>query len=321
MVHGDFSYERGAQNAASLSVDLFYAERIASEELRHDLEKSGYQLNRAEPLESMLEHRHASTSEVILLDCVGISPRHLAVLAQLDMDVARAGKRLVIVTSLDDLDAVFACFDSADPQFLVNPSRTDILLALGRAASIGQAKRLREMSEEERLRLLKLADQVEAIARRLEESERAAASGLSGLRDVKIAWKADIPTSRKPALEISNSPALPDPSYVRQIIHQRQARLRFFDGELFSDPAWDMLLDLTAARGEGKPVSVTSLCIASGVPATTALRWIKQLIDCGLFERTEDVSDKRRAFIALSDKAANAMAGYFHEFRQQALAA
>jgi len=36
-----------------------------------------------------------------------------------------------------------------------------------------------------------------------------------------------------------------------------------------ADPAWDMLLDLTAARAESRAVSVSSLCIAAGVPTTT----------------------------------------------------
>ena len=80
---------------------------------------------------------------------------------------------------------------------------------------------------------------------------------------------------------------------------------------MFADPAWDMLLDLTAARGESKRVSVTSLCIAASVPATTALRWIGQLIESGLFRRVEDMSDRRRAFIELTDPAAEAMARYF----------
>ena len=85
----------------------------------------------------------------------------------------------------------------------------------------------------------------------------------------------------------------------------------FFDADLFADPAWDMLLDLTAAHAEGQQVSVTSLCIAAGVPATTALRWIKQLVETGVFERVADAADKRRAFIALSDKSVDAMARYF----------
>jgi DNA-binding MarR family transcriptional regulator len=49
------------------------------------------------------------------------------------------------------------------------------------------------------------------------------------------------------------------------------------------------------------------------VPPTTALRWIGQLTGAGLFERIEDHSDRRRAFIALTDRAADAMARYFAE--------
>jgi hypothetical protein len=41
--------------------------------------------------------------------------------------------------------------------------------------------------------------------------------------------------------------------------------------DLFADPGWDILLDLYAARQEGKQVSVSSLCIAAAVPPTTAL--------------------------------------------------
>ena len=108
-------------------------------------------------------------------------------------------------------------------------------------------------------------------------------------------------------------PPLPDPRLVRRIIRQRQLRARYFDGDLFADPAWDMLLDLTAARVEHTRVSVTSLCIASGVPPTTALRWIGQMIDAGLLERVEDETDRRRAFVMLTDKAADRMARYFAE--------
>jgi len=79
-----------------------------------------------------------------------------------------------------------------------------------------------------------------------------------------------------------------------------------------------VLLDLTAARAEHTRVSVTSLCIASGVPPTTALRWIGQMTEVGLFERIEDDSDRRRAFIALTEKAADAMARYFAELGRNA---
>ena len=98
---------------------------------------------------------------------------------------------------------------------------------------------------------------------------------------------------------------------VRGIIRARQMRLRFFGEDLFADPAWDMLLDLTAARGEHRRVSITSLCIASGVPTTTALRWIKLLEQSGLVQRIEDETDRRRAFISLTDRGTDAMARFF----------
>src|SRR3546814_19974187 len=65
-----------------------------------------------------------------------------------------------------------------------------------------------------------------------------------------------------------------------------------------------------AARLEHKRVSVSSLCIAAAVPATTALRWIKSMTDEGLFVRRADNNDGRRIFIELSDKAAGAMSAY-----------
>jgi DNA-binding transcriptional ArsR family regulator len=106
-------------------------------------------------------------------------------------------------------------------------------------------------------------------------------------------------------------PPLPEPRLLRQLIRQRDRRRRYFKGDYFADPAWDMLLDLAAARAENKKVSVTSLCIASGVPQTTALRWISDLIDAGLLERMDDTLDRRRRFIAITDEAANAIARYF----------
>jgi DNA-binding MarR family transcriptional regulator len=74
---------------------------------------------------------------------------------------------------------------------------------------------------------------------------------------------------------------------------------------------WDMLLDLTAAHAEGQKVSVTSLCIAANVPATTALRWLSQMVEAGVFRRAADPMDRRRVFIELSDASITAMAGYF----------
>ncbi len=55
-----------------------------------------------------------------------------------------------------------------------------------------------------------------------------------------------------------------------------------------------------------------------GVPPTTALRWIAQMRETGLVERVEDETDKRRAFITLTDKAADGMARFFAELGKDA---
>lgn len=98
---------------------------------------------------------------------------------------------------------------------------------------------------------------------------------------------------------------------IRKMIRMRRLRDKHFPSDLFGDPAWDMLLDLMAARIDRRPVSVSSLCIASAVPATTALRWIKTMTEAGLFERRSDPSDGRRVFIGLSEESAKAMLAYF----------
>ena len=94
-------------------------------------------------------------------------------------------------------------------------------------------------------------------------------------------------------------------------MHARRLRDRFFDGNLFADPAWDMMLDLFAAELSGRRVSVSSLCIGAGVPQTTALRWIGVLVSRGLFLRRNDPLDGRRIFVELSDQGRLALEHYF----------
>lgn len=112
-----------------------------------------------------------------------------------------------------------------------------------------------------------------------------------------------------------------DANQIRGTIKARRMRNLYFDAELFADPAWDMLLDLMAARLENAKVSVSSLCIASGVPPTTALRWIKVMTEEKIFERQADEKDGRRIFIELSDDAATAMINFFSKVQQEKLIA
>lgn len=114
----------------------------------------------------------------------------------------------------------------------------------------------------------------------------------------------------------SGDKEMPAISAIRAMIRARRLRDQYFSGELFADPAWDMLLDLLLARLEQRTVAVSSLCIAAAVPPTTALRWIKRLTDEGIFVRTADPRDGRRVFIDLSDDAADAMGNYIRSVQR-----
>lgn len=92
-----------------------------------------------------------------------------------------------------------------------------------------------------------------------------------------------------------------DAPWIRRLVRLRRLRDGFFPPELFSDPAWDILLDLTAARIEGVAVSASSLCIAAAVPITTGLRWIKGMVERGFLVREPDPEDGRRVLIRLSE--------------------
>ena len=94
----------------------------------------------------------------------------------------------------------------------------------------------------------------------------------------------------------------------------RRARTEHFPSDLFSDPCWEMLLDLYDARLAGAEVTVTSLGAASGVPLTTALRRMEALQSHDLIVRTEDAGDKRRTIIRLTAHGLQAVESFFETY-------
>tara|TARA_R110000868_G_scaffold37022_2_gene130978 strand:- start:6992 stop:7408 length:417 start_codon:yes stop_codon:yes gene_type:complete len=103
--------------------------------------------------------------------------------------------------------------------------------------------------------------------------------------------------------------------WTKLLLDTYSARTGFFPDGLFADPAWDMLLDLMHARLNGKKISVSSLCIAARVPATTALRRIGDLVAAGLAVRVKDATDGRRVFIELTPDGTARMERYLDLFR------
>lgn len=97
---------------------------------------------------------------------------------------------------------------------------------------------------------------------------------------------------------------------LRRLIRSRRLRERFFEDARFGEPAWDIMLDLSLAWFEGKAVSVSSVCIASGVPTSTAMRWINEMIDAGLVDRWIDPTDGRRNLVQITPATRQAMLRY-----------
>jgi hypothetical protein len=324
----DFSYDIAADGAGlPARVAIFAEDEGLRRQIGADLVGAGFRSIDGGSLRALLEGPIALLGDVVVVDCAvtgsrGIDGMMLAGLARLDMRVARSGAKLIVATNLAGLDDVFAVLDQSNPQILVSPSRAERVIAVGRVMGEAGAARLREMGEEDRVALLRLSQQVEAIAHSLDRMGHVPAGGPSACGELKRDYCSDDTTLASGfGAARAVQPGLPDRQMVRQVIAGRQARAKFFDPALFGDPAWDMLLDLTAAHGEGAQVSVTSLCIAAGVPATTALRWLTQMVETGIFQRVPDPADRRRAFIALSDKAIAAMSGYFASLRSPVLQA
>lgn len=101
---------------------------------------------------------------------------------------------------------------------------------------------------------------------------------------------------------------------VRSVILARRARSTFLDGDLFADPAWDILLDLFYSELTQRRVAVSSACTAAAVPATTALRWLSNLVERGIIVRHADPLDGRRVFVELASGTSSALRNYFSAF-------
>lgn len=218
---------------------------------------------------------------------------------------------LIVQTRIEALDPVEALFGALpDTSLLVEADGIEIAAAIARRLS-AVAPVLHASSAGEQLRdrqIATLQEEVQRIGRMLARlaSEPAPRSEPPSpfIEDHVRAPGRDFRAG-----DADNGPTL-SAREVRTIIRQRRLRDELFDADLFADPAWDMLLDLYAAQLDRTRVSVSSLCIAAAVPATTALRWIKTLTDNGMFVRNADVHDARRIFITLSDTATQAMHRY-----------
>jgi hypothetical protein len=237
----------------------------------------------------------------VVIDVRGSDPGLDALLAEIDRGASGGRYAAVVIVPLEMIDAAAAAINAREVAILCEPTPAERIAAV-RAAVERKVESFADVGSG----LKELADEVARIAKTLatlasEDNGRNGNNGNNGNHGNG---------GRAPVAQTS------DAGLIRAMIRIRRLREQFFPAELFADPAWDMLLDLTAARLEGRMVAVSSLCIASAVPPTTALRWIKTLTDAKLFERVADSNDGRRVFIELTEVAETGMLAYLVQMQR-----
>lgn len=286
---------RGARDADARSAALDALGARVTSELPLDSDRS-----------ALTEH---AGHPVLIVDLTAQTTLPVDVLERVDELAAMRAWPLVVAFTPEQLDPVAAICGRSNTHLLCAPEVSEWIATLAIAAEGDAAPGLSErVGESESARLQRLNAEVariaEVVARLSRQSE--------ATRRRQDDGRTSSFTTATPDYDISAA-------QVREVIRARRLRDRFFEGGLFEDPAWDMLLDLLGAQLERGQVSVSSLCIAAAVPPTTALRWISKLTDAGLIEREADPFDKRRAFLKLSPQGGHAMHRYVAAVRETKL--
>lgn len=93
--------------------------------------------------------------------------------------------------------------------------------------------------------------------------------------------------------------------HILSITFVRRARTAVFGENLFSDPAWDILLELYAARLGERNMLLPELARATDTPLSTTRRWISALEARGLVKVTSGVTDAASDQVDLTPEAAS----------------
>ena len=141
-----------------------------------------------------------------------------------------------------------------------------------------------DASDDQLLRLSELSDQIS-----------------SKIRDLLV--KRNFKQKSAAPSEVENDYAndLSFATWLKKTYETRQNRSLYLgSADIFSEPAWDIILDIAYNQLHSKHVSVKAACIASHVPASTALRYLSKMEQDGILVRVKDKADRRREFVMLT---------------------
>lgn len=98
------------------------------------------------------------------------------------------------------------------------------------------------------------------------------------------------------------------------LLDGQRSRTSQLSGLRFSDPLWDMILEIYVAATQGRQFKVLELCAVSGSSTATALRYLKMLENNGYTTRHVDDSDTRSYIIVMQPSLRAAVDEWLERF-------
>lgn len=103
---------------------------------------------------------------------------------------------------------------------------------------------------------------------------------------------------------------------AKQISEVRSARSAFVDPTLLGEPGYDILIAIFIADAERRPLRVADLAVVAGVPASTALRWVRTLEELGLVIQIERYPHIDEQFVELRPEGLKQMSRHLDHARR-----
>lgn len=201
--------------------------------------------------------------------------------------------QVIFVTAYATLENSVEALRLAATDFLYKPVRREVLLtsvrsALDKASEIRQGFEFRTQGSNH---LDRLAQELQALKGLL--TSPAASSPEKPQTDKTEEQK---PFTRERFLSL---------------IQSNEIKKKIFKDDLFSDPVWNMLLELMQHELQGQNAAASSLYFSSGAPMSTASRRLAEMESAGLIERKIDEHDKRRQIVKIKPETYRLIEAYF----------